>query len=180
MATVSAAPEETTALDHRILAATAKVRQVEGKIAEAAEELASQRELYNSACLRLAGGAHGAADDVETIRARMLKLEAKVSGLRQLLAVPKSELERCERDRSEALAHAEQERQSEAITEETEFVANKVDAGLKAVAERDKQQAIITAITGHLRTRTYLTGANKKAGLDGAYQIDRKAAGMLN
>ena len=101
MATATAAPEELTAtIDQRIIAATAKVRNIEQRIAEAAEELAGLRTEYSGACTRLAGGANGAGDDVERYRAKMLKVEAKISGLRQLLAIPKGELDRFTRELS--------------------------------------------------------------------------------
>lgn len=181
MATATAVPETTTPIatvDARIASAQTKVQQIEQRIAEAVEELSSQREQYNGACLRLAGGAHGAADDVELYRAKMNKTEAKVSGLRQLLAVPKGELERFTRDRAELAAHAEQEKQADAIAEETEFIANKLDAGVKAVAERDKQNSIISAIIGHLRSRQYLTGKNQTEGRNGASRIERISNGI--
>jgi len=182
MATATAVPETATPImatvDARIAAAQTKVRQIEQRIAEAVEELSSQREQYNGACLRLAGGAHGAADDVELYRAKMNKLEAKVSGLRQLLAVPKGELERFTRDRAELAARAEEARQSEAIADETLFVSNKVEAGMRAIQERDRQQGIIDAVIGNLRTRTYLTGKNKMEGLNGASRVERISNGI--
>ena len=177
-ATVPEAATPIATLDARITAAQTKVRQIEQRIAEAVEELSSQREQYNGACLRLAGGAHGAADDVETYRARMNKIEAKVSGLRQLLAIPKSELDRFSQARAELAAREEEARQAEAIAEETEFIASKTEAGLKAIAERDKQQAIIDAIVGHLRTRQYLHARNQSEGRNAASRIERQSAGI--
>jgi chromosome segregation ATPase len=179
MATATAAPEELTAtIDQRIIAATAKVRNIEQRIAEAAEELAGLRTEYSGACTRLAGGANGAGDDVERYRAKMLKVEAKISGLRQLLAIPKGELDRFTRERAELAAREEEARQAEAIAEETEFIANKIEAGLKAIAERDKQQAIIDAIVGHLRTRQYLHARNQSDGRNAASRIERQSNGI--
>jgi len=181
MATATAVPETTTPIstaDARIAAAQTKVRNIEQRIAEAAEELAGLRTEYSGACTRLAGGANGAGDDVERYRAKMLKVEAKISGLRQLLVGPKSELDRFTRERAELAAREEEARQAEAIAEETEFIANKIEAGLKAIAERDKQQAIIDAIVGHLRTRQYLHARNQSDGRNAASRIERQSNGI--
>jgi hypothetical protein len=75
-------------------------------------------------------------------------------------------------------AREEEARQAEAIAEETEFIANKIEAGLKAIAERDKQQAIIDAIVGHLRTRQYLHARNQSDGRNAASRIERLAVGI--
>jgi chromosome segregation ATPase len=177
-ATVPEAATPIATLDARITAAQTKVRQIEQRIAEAVEELSSQREQYNGACLRLAGGAHGAADDVETYRARMNKIEAKVSGLRQLLAVPKSELDRASQARAELAAREEEERQTEAVAEEALFVTNKTEAGLQAIRMRDQQQQIIDSIVGNLRTRSYLHARNQSDGRNAASRIERQASGI--
>ena len=179
MATATAAPEELTAtIDQRIIAATAKVRKIEQRIAEAAEELAGLRTEYSGACTRLAGGANGAGDDVERYRAKMLKVEAKISGLRQLLQLPKSELDRWSQARAELAAREEEERQTEAVAEEALFVTNKTEAGLHAIRMRDQQQQIIDSIVGNLRTRQYLNARNQSDGRNAASRIERQASGI--
>ena len=174
MATAEVTATEAT-IDVKIRQAQAKVKVIEDQISTAVQELADERNAYNSACVKLANGGNG---DIERIRARMFTIESRIAGLKQTIVAPKAALDALIRERSEMVARQDQEDQARAIEEEGEFVANKIEAGLRAVAEREKQQTIINAIVGNLRTRSYLLQKNATNGKNGAARIENIASGI--
>jgi len=164
-------------LDARINVAQSKVNVLEGKIREEQEKLTTSREIYSAACQRLAEGKNA---DVEAARNAYQRHEAKIEGMKALLREPKQLLDQLKRELAAEVARADEARQSVAILDEQEMVEQQIQKALRAIDERNQlDQSIMTAIQS-LRSRTYLTSQNKQTAFEGAYKIDRKAAGMLN
>jgi hypothetical protein len=164
-------------LDARISVAQSNVNVLEGKIREEQEKLASAREIYSAACQRLAEGKNA---DVEAARNAYMRHESKIEGMKTLLREPKRLLDALQRELAAEVARADEARQSVAILDEQEIVEQQIERAMRAIEERNRLDQSIVAIVGNLRSRTYLTAGNKHAALEGAYKIDRKAAGILN
>jgi len=165
-------------LEAKIQTQAHKVTVIELAIREAGEKLSNARDVYNSACIRLAEGKTNV--DVEAARAAMQKHESLIEGLKARLREPQSVLDGLRRELSAEVARVDEARQSIAVLDEREAVEEQIQKALRAIDERNQlDQSIMTAIQS-LRSRTYLTSQNKQTAFEGAYKIDRKAAGMLN
>jgi chromosome segregation ATPase len=164
-------------LDARINVAQSKVNVLEGKIREEQEKLTSAREIYARACELLA---QGKSADVESARAAYQRHEAKIEGMKALLREPKQLLDQLKRELAAEVARADEARQSVAILDEQEMVEQQIERAMRAIDERNQLDQSIVAIVGNLRSRSYLTATNKQGGFQGAYRVERKAAGILN
>jgi len=164
-------------LDARISEAQRNVNALEGKIREEQERLANAREIYASACERLAKGQNV---DVEAARNTMLRFEAKIEGQRNLLREPKRLLDQLRQELAADVARADEERLAVEILDEQDAIEKQAERALHAIEERDRCIESIGAIIGNLRSKTYHTPANKPAAFQAAHRIERKASGLLN
>lgn len=161
----------------RISKAQTGVNRMEEQIREAKEKLQAAVAVYNEACRRLARG-----EDVDVVAAKgvISKWEAKISGLQALLSEPRQLLDDLRRELSDEKAREDEAKQSVAVLDEQDLVQQQIDQAMRSISERDRHQQVIQAAISHLRSRSYLTGTNKKAGFDGAYAVERRASGLLN
>ncbi|MGA2358635.1 MAG: hypothetical protein ABSF66_06520 [Terriglobales bacterium] len=162
-------------LSTRIAEAQRKVNQLEGKIREEQEKLASARDIYNRACELVA---QNKSDDAQAARDVVLRHEDKILGMKSLLHEPAQLLDQLLRELSAEVARDTEARQAVEILDEQDTIGKQAERALHAITERDRCTESITSIVANLRSRTYKTAANKHAAFEAAYKIERKAAGM--
>ncbi len=164
-------------LDARINEAQRKVNVLEANIREEVEKLGNAREVYTAACKRLASGKDA---DPTAARDKVRHYEDKILGMQSLLREPKQLLDELRRELSAEVARADEAKQSVQILDEQDVIQKQIERAMRAIEERQRLDESIVAIVGNLRSRTYLTAKNKQAAFEGAYRVDRKAAGILN
>ena len=131
-------------LEAKIQTQANKVTVIELAIREAGEKLSNARDVYNSACIKLAEGKTNV--DVEAARAAMQKHESLIEGLKARLREPQSVLDGLRRELAAEVARETEEKQSIAILDETELVEQQIQKALRAIDERNQLDQSIVAI----------------------------------